>query len=303
MIMSFIVCWHRNGTRRKVVKKTEEFDYYVERLGKGETAIFLPAGGFPGNEGLNIALHLQRDYETHMIDLPGMGRGSGLSTHVTSLVMADWVKDYLDARKIDQAIVIGHSLGGAVALAFAVHYPERVKKLVLLDQGHKPFPKIPISEFGVFALSFPALNVLSRVIGTPFNKKVATLFDSKKLDENELQAKVEFFCKMTSINQNEFVRIAMREQVSLSSDAMNLMFGLYNLNQANLIKRLTVPTYLAYATFTHVDKKEEQRTRRHIQRLKKIKLPISLRAVDSGHYVHWADRDLLKDIESFIKMA
>ncbi|MGB8002521.1 MAG: alpha/beta hydrolase [Anaerobacillus sp.] len=284
-----------------MVKKTEEFDYYVERLGKGETAVFLPAGGFPGNEGLNIALHLQRDYETHMIDLPGMGRGSGLSTQVTSHVMADWVKEYFDARKIDQAIVIGHSLGGAVALAFAVHYPERVKKLVLLDQGHKPFPKMPVSEFGVFGFSFPALNVMSRMVGKPFNKKMVRLFQSKKLNEDELQEKVEAFCKMTSIHQSEFVRISMRDQTRMSSEAMNLMFGFYNLNQLKLLKKLTVPTYLAYATFSGVDEKEEERTRRHIQTVKKVNKPIRLRAVESGHYVHWADNDLLQDIHSFIK--
>lgn len=275
-----------------------EFEYYVERVGKGEALIFLPAGGFPGNEGMNIAHQLQENYETHMLDLPGMGRGSGLEERVSSLDMANWIKNYLDAREIKRAVVVGHSLGGAIALSFAVHYPERVVKLVLLDQGHKPFPRVPVSEFGPFAFAFPLMNVMARTIGKPFTEKMASFFSS---GDSELEDQVDAFCKAVSIEKTEYVRLAIKEQVSMSGDSLNLMFGFYHLNQKRLWKQLHVPTYLAYATFKGMDQKEARRTQKHVQKLKKTSLPITYRSVEGGHYVHWSDTLLLRDIQTFIQ--
>ncbi|WP_394173548.1 alpha/beta hydrolase [Guptibacillus hwajinpoensis] len=275
-----------------------EFEYYVERIGKGEPLVFLPAGGFPGNEGMNIAHQLQEHYETHMLDLPGMGRGSGFEERVSSLDMADWIKNYLDAREIKQAVVVGHSLGGAMALSFAVHYPERVDKLVLLDQGHKPFPRVPVSEFGPFAIAFPLMNVMVRTIGKPFTERMASFFSS---GDRELEDQVDAFCKAVSIEESEYVRLAIKDQVSMSGDSLNLMFGFYHLNQKRLWKQLHVPTYLAYATFKGMDQKEARRTRKHIQKLKKTNLPITYRSVEGGHYVHWSDALLLRDIQTFIQ--
>ncbi|WP_077622952.1 hypothetical protein [Sediminibacillus massiliensis] len=50
------------------------YDYFVEKAGEGYRVIFLPAGGFSGNKGLNIAEHLEAGYVTHMLDLSGIDR-------------------------------------------------------------------------------------------------------------------------------------------------------------------------------------------------------------------------------------
>ena len=112
------------------------YTYHSEAIGKGNPVIFLPAAGFTRIEGKNIADYLQANYETHMIDLPGWGRGDGIKSRCTSLAMATWLKEYLDQKGIKKAYVIGHSLGGAIAMTFALHFPNRVHKLVILDQGH-----------------------------------------------------------------------------------------------------------------------------------------------------------------------
>lgn len=63
-------------------------------------------------------------------------RGTGLSSPATiEFSLADLAADglaVLDALKIDQTVVIGTSMGGAVAQEFALHYPERLSSLVLL---------------------------------------------------------------------------------------------------------------------------------------------------------------------------
>ncbi|WP_147232383.1 alpha/beta fold hydrolase [Paraliobacillus ryukyuensis] len=83
-----------NREVRKISNNTSE--YFVKKVGCGESIIFLPAGGFSGNEGLNIAEHLKEKFETHLIDLPGLGKSKSIDGKVTSLTLANWVKKYLD---------------------------------------------------------------------------------------------------------------------------------------------------------------------------------------------------------------
>ncbi|ALX47729.1 alpha/beta hydrolase [Lentibacillus amyloliquefaciens] len=280
------------------------YDYYAEIIGEGEKLIFLPAAGFSGNEGLNVARYLQDDFETHMVDLPGLGQGMGIQGRITSLKMANWLKEYLDQKNIDKASFIGHSLGGGVLLAFANHYPEKIKSLVLLDQGHKPMPRIPKSEFGAFAYSFPVLNVMATLFGHSFLKLLRPLFEDPDSEDEDLDKSVKQFCDMVSIDESPYVRKAIKGAVDISTEGLNLIFGYYNLNLPKLLKQIKVPTYLAYATFTGVNERERENTYKYIKKLELLDgLPITYRPVESGHYVHWSDPTLLADLKVYLKQA
>ncbi|WP_077329535.1 alpha/beta hydrolase [Virgibacillus siamensis] len=278
------------------------YDYYVEKRGAGEPVIFLPAAGFYGNEGLNIADFLQNDFETHMMDLPG-GRSLGIQARqITSLDMAKWLKGYMDQQQMNKVNLIGHSMGGLLALTFAVHYPERVNKLVLLDQAHKPFPRIPKREFGLFAYAIPYLNIGAVLLGKPFLKLLEPLFSDK--DSNvDIDTAVKRFCETIAIKENAYIRKAHEQSVSFTLDTLNLYFGYYRINQPKLLAENTVPTFLAYATFKGVNEQENAYTCRHLRELQhKKSLPITYRPVEGGHYVHWSDDPtLLPEIKLFLK--
>jgi pimeloyl-ACP methyl ester carboxylesterase len=65
-------------------------------------------------------------------DLPGSGKAPLASDGVTSMEgLAAAVKATLDAENIDQCIMVGHSMGGYVTLAFAELYPNRLKAIGL----------------------------------------------------------------------------------------------------------------------------------------------------------------------------
>ena len=52
-----------------------------------------------------------------------------------------FVLDFMDAIKVDRAILVGHSWGGGIAMDLALHHPDRVEKLVLVDStGYPPEP-------------------------------------------------------------------------------------------------------------------------------------------------------------------
>ena len=86
----------------------------------------------------DLSEKLSRKYRVIAIDLPGHGKSSVLEPVHTMDLMAESVKFVMDSLNIDQAAIVGHSMGGYTALQLLKDYPERVKCLVLLHST--PFP-------------------------------------------------------------------------------------------------------------------------------------------------------------------
>lgn len=74
---------------------------------------------------------LQKEFTVIAIDMPGHGESELIDKSHNTQVMAGAVKEVLQAENIDQAILTGHSMGGYVALQFAVDNELMVKGLVL----------------------------------------------------------------------------------------------------------------------------------------------------------------------------
>lgn len=70
------------------------------------------------------------------VDLPGHGRSSA-SSHTDTLAYAHDIAALLETLDIERAIVVGHSMGGAIAQQFGIHHPARAAGLVLLGTGSK----------------------------------------------------------------------------------------------------------------------------------------------------------------------
>ncbi len=75
---------------------------------------------------------------TYLLDLPGFGK-SGLPDAVwSSFDYADRLVAYMDENHIDQADFLGHSFGGKIALSFAIRYPQRIRRLVVIAASGLP---------------------------------------------------------------------------------------------------------------------------------------------------------------------
>lgn len=72
--------------------------------------------------------------ETFVLDLPGHGRSSGAGCQTIDAYAAGVIAT-LEALNLPRAVVLGHSMGGAVALQTALSHPERVQGLVLVGTG------------------------------------------------------------------------------------------------------------------------------------------------------------------------
>ncbi len=75
------------------------------------------------------------------VDLPGHGRSGGGALPSVAAI-ADWIPAVLDAARIDQAALVGHSLGSLAALECAARWPARIAKVALVG----PAAPMPVSE-------------------------------------------------------------------------------------------------------------------------------------------------------------
>lgn len=96
------------------------------------TAVFVHGAGLDHSWwGLQSRYFGYHGWNVLACDLPGHGRSAGAPISRIE-AMADWTASLLDAAKIPQASVIGHSMGALVALEFAARHPLRVTRIALL---------------------------------------------------------------------------------------------------------------------------------------------------------------------------
>jgi 4,5:9,10-diseco-3-hydroxy-5,9,17-trioxoandrosta-1(10),2-diene-4-oate hydrolase len=121
---------------------------------RGTPPVLLLHGGGPGASGVsnysrNIDSLAERLGRVIVPDMPGFGLSDyavpeGPGTGLMG-AFADVTLDFMDALGIDQADMVGNSMGGGQCLSIALRRPERIRRMVLMGPGgllamHTPFP-------------------------------------------------------------------------------------------------------------------------------------------------------------------
>ena len=103
--------------------------------GKGETIVLLH--GFLESSTIwkNVVSAFKETHQIIAIDLLGHGKTEKLGYIHSMETMAETVHAVLSELKVEKASIIGHSMGGYVALAFAEKFPQQLEKLILLNSS------------------------------------------------------------------------------------------------------------------------------------------------------------------------
>ena len=103
-----------------------------EISGNGKKPLVL-LHGFMENTTIwnEMEAHLSKDFTLIKIDLPGHGKSKVYQEIHTVELMAEKVKEVIDALKLEKINLLGHSLGGYVSLAFAENFPEILESMTL----------------------------------------------------------------------------------------------------------------------------------------------------------------------------
>src|SRR2546429_7880045 len=122
--------------------------YVVE--GRGPAVIFVHGlGGFAESWRHNVR-PLAGRAAVYSVDLPGFGESAKPPTHYRLGYFANALRGFMDGLGLAQASLVGHSLGGAVSITYALTHPSRVERLALVRPvvprcGHRPSWSFPLA--------------------------------------------------------------------------------------------------------------------------------------------------------------
>ena len=107
--------------------------------GSGTPLVFIHGFGssiFSWRKNLDV---ISKHHRVCAPDLPGFGYSDKpLEADYSIDAYADFIIQFMDRLQIEQAVLVGHSLGGGIALLACLKYPSRVKALILLDAEAYP---------------------------------------------------------------------------------------------------------------------------------------------------------------------
>ncbi|MFT6286358.1 MAG: esterase [Halieaceae bacterium] len=108
-------------------------------IGQGSDVLLLHGLFGMGSNLGSLARALQDEYRVHTIDLPNHGRSQWLlEAGITALANA--IAQWMDECGVSSAALVGHSLGGKVAMQLALSQPARVNALVVADIAPVDYP-------------------------------------------------------------------------------------------------------------------------------------------------------------------
>jgi pimeloyl-ACP methyl ester carboxylesterase len=121
---------------------------------QGSPVVFLHGLFGQGRNWTQIGKALTREHRILLVDLPQHGR-SPWADRFDYLAMADQVAEVLSAD--DPVTLVGHSMGGKVAMVLALRHPELVERLVVVDVA--PVPYEHMEEFAGYVAAMQGLDL------------------------------------------------------------------------------------------------------------------------------------------------
>ncbi len=110
-----------------------KYAFNVVKSGKGDKSIiFIPGFSCSGDVWNETKSLFEKDYTCYVLTMPGFAG----ATPEENPSFDKWTKSisaFIQEKKIDKPIIIGHSMGGGLAMAIAAEHPELVSKIVVVD--------------------------------------------------------------------------------------------------------------------------------------------------------------------------
>jgi len=131
--------------------------FAVQKEGHGRPMIFIPGLYCSGEVWKETVKHFSSHYTCYTLTLPGFAGQSAIQSDSILVTIVHELADYIRQERIDKPVIVGHSLGGYMALAFGIYHPELAGDLVIVSSA--PFlpalamsPDISVDSAGKIGL-------------------------------------------------------------------------------------------------------------------------------------------------------
>ncbi len=114
-------------------------ELFYRQYGTGQPLIILHGLFGISDNWVTMGRKLSERFSVYLLDLRNHGQSPHSSTF-NYMVMAEDIYHFIEEHELHQPILIGHSMGGKVAMQYALEYPESIKKLGVIDISMRDYP-------------------------------------------------------------------------------------------------------------------------------------------------------------------
>ncbi len=261
-------------------------------VGKGQPVVLIPGLTCHGSTWDETIEAMGESYEYHLLTLPGFAGNAPLNSVEKGFFKQteSMVLDYIDKQGLKKPIIIGHSLGGFMALNIAIHKPDLPSKLLIIDalpnMSGIRYPHATAEQIEVIATRLKQSTITEG--NQPLEKKTAR---QKQLLSYMMQSSE---------------KIELTTNWYLNSHVKSIAQALYEMNITDLredLDKIKVPTlvlgsWLAGKEYGVTRENSLASYSAQYANLKGVKLDMS----DKGyHFIMWDDPEFLMNwIKKFL---
>ena len=230
-------------------------------VGQGQAFLILHGYFGMGDNWKSLGNQFGKNYEVHMIDQ----RNHGRSFHADDFDYEHLVEDlhnYIEYHKLENVLLLGHSMGGKTAMLFAVEYPDLLDKLLIADISPRHYQ--------------PHHNEILKAL----NSVDFSIHNSRKLVEEQLSQYI------PEMGTRQFL---LKSAYWREKGLLAFRFNLPSLTENNSEVGVALPSFtnfdgeslfLAGGNSGYITSAEEPLIKAHFPKAQIITIP------DAGHWLH-----------------
>lgn len=260
--------------------QSQEKSFQVEITGKGNPVLLFPGFSCTSEVWNETVQELSKTHECHVFTFAGFGTVPPIETPWLETIKND-LENYVARKKLQQPTIIGHSMGGSLALWLAATKPETYKQLIIVD-GLPSIGALMIPDFSPEKVSYD----------NPFSKQQLTMDETAfKQMANQMAA------GMTLNKEKQPLIASWMEQ----SDRKTYVYGYIDLLKLDLretIKDIKIPVTIMAAVSFYPRKQVEELYTKQYEKLTNKEI---LYVENSAHFIMFDKSDwFIQEVQKIV---
>jgi len=264
------------------------YPFEVKIEGKGDPIILIPGLASSGKVWQQTVDSLQSNYQCHILTLAGFNTQEPINLEKGFLpVIQEGIKKYIQQELTQKPILIGHSLGGFLAMSLASDDSDILKKMIIVDSY--PFMSAAFNPNATEESTIPQANMMKKMIlSTP---------DSAFAEQQKLTM-------ATMMNDPKKIEIATTWSLNSSRETIaEAMYELMTTDLRDKVSEIKIPILVLgswYAAKDYGITKEmiERRYKSQFQGVSSVEIKI---AATAKHFIMWDEPNwFYKEVKAFI---